>query len=67
MNGVPGDGAGLLLVPAKHLHLLAEIPDIKQLQQVVSAGGHQPVSVVVPLQIHHRRLVGMPEREDGCA
>lgn len=59
MNGVPRDGTGLLLVAPEHLHLLAEIADVEQLEQVVSAGSHQPIAVVVPLQVHHSGLVSV--------
>lgn len=60
---MPRNGTGLLLVPPEHLHLLAEIPDVEQLEQVISTGSYQPVAVLVPLQVHHGRLVGMPAEE----
>ena len=33
------------------------IPDVKELEQMVPAGGQQPVPVLVPLAVHHRVLV----------
>ena len=56
---MPRYRTGLFLVTPEHLHLLAEIPDVEELQQVIPAGGHQPVSIVVPLQVHHGGLVSM--------
>lgn len=63
VDRVPGHGTGLLLVSTEHLHLFAEISDVEQLQQVVSAGRDEPVAVLVPLQVHHGRLVGVPASE----
>lgn len=60
---MPGHGTRLLLVSPEHLHLLTEIPDVKQFQQVISAGSHQPVTVFVPLQVHNGGLVGVPVKE----
>lgn len=61
---MPRDGTRLLLVSPEHLHLLAEIADVEQLQQMISAGGDQPISIVVPLQVHHGRLVSVSKNSE---
>ncbi len=43
------------------LQLLLEVPDVKQLHEVVPGRRQQPVAVGVPLHVHHCKLVGMPE------
>lgn len=62
---MPRNSTRLLLVTPEHLNLFAEIANVEQLQQVISAGGDQPVAVLVPLQVHHGRLVGMSGRING--
>jgi hypothetical protein len=58
---VPGNARGLLLVPTENLHLFSKITDVEELQQMVARRGRQPVAVEVPLQVHDRALVGVPE------
>lgn len=60
---MPRNGARFLLVTTKHLHLLAEVSQIEQLQQMVARRRHEPVAVVVPPEVHHGRFVGVPETE----
>lgn len=53
VNGMPRDGTCFLLVTAEYLNLFAELSDVKELQQVVTGCGYEPVSVVVPFEIHY--------------
>jgi hypothetical protein len=40
------------------------VPDIEEFEQMISAGGEQPVAVLVPLAVHHRVLVRVDRRQD---
>lgn len=57
VDRMPRHARSLLLVPPERLNLLAQVPQVEQLQQVVPRRCYQPVSVFVPFQIHHRRFV----------
>lgn len=57
VDRMPRHARSLLLVSPERLNLLAQVPQVEQLQQVVPRRRYQPVSVLVPLQIHHRRFV----------
>lgn len=54
---VPGNAGGFFLVTAESLYFLAQIPDIKQFQEMVSRCCDQPVTIFVPLDVHHGRFV----------
>lgn len=56
---MPRDCARFFLVPSECLQIFFEVPQVEELQQVVSRSSDQPVSVVIPFQIHHRRLVSV--------
>jgi len=56
---MPGYGAGLLLVATEDLNLLTQVANVKELEQMISGCGYQPVAIVVPLQIHHGGFVGV--------
>jgi len=53
---------GLFLVALEDLQLLLEVADVKQLHQVVSRRRQQPVTIGIPLHIHHSELVGVPKK-----
>lgn len=52
---------GLLLVSSEDLQLLLQVPDVKQFAEVVTRGRQQPVTIQIPLHLHHRVLVGVSE------
>lgn len=49
-------------MPSKSLHFLAQIPQIKQLEKMISGGCYQPVSIGVPFQIHYSGFVSVSEQ-----
>lgn len=61
--GMPWDGTRLLLMAPEHLHLFAQVTQIEQLKQMISASRYKPIAIVVPLQVHHGRLMGMSVME----
>lgn len=56
---MPRDCAGFFLVTSERLQVFLEVPQVEQLQQMISRRRYQPVAVVIPLQVHHRRLVSV--------
>lgn len=61
----PKHTCGLFLVAPEHLQLLLEVADVKELTQVVAGRCQQPVTVQVPLHLHHRVLMGVTDGEVG--
>jgi len=57
--GMPGYRAGLLFVATEDLHLLTQVANVEELEQVIPGRGDQPVAIVIPLQIHYGGFVGM--------
>jgi len=56
---MPGYRAGLLFVATEDLHLLTQVANVEELEQVIPGRGDQPVAIVIPLQIHYGGFVGM--------
>ena len=60
----------LLNVAFKALHFLLEVPDVKQLDEMVPRSGQQPVPIAVKLYFHYCVLVGVSEKiaksHKGC-
>lgn len=51
--------ARLLLVPSEGLHFLCEISNVEDLDEMITRGGEQPVTIAVPFQVHHGVLVSV--------
>lgn len=51
---------GLFLMSLESLQLRLHVADVKHLQQVITRGSQQPVAILVPAQVHHCVLVGVP-------
>lgn len=51
--------AGLFFVSSKCLHLLTDVSDVENLNQMIPRCGQEPVSILIPLDIHNSILMGM--------
>lgn len=44
------------------LHLLLEVANVEEFDEMISGGCQQPVTVAVPLDLHHCALMRMPTK-----
>lgn len=60
VDWMPREAADFLLVATEGLHVGGHVANVEDLDQMITRGGKQPVSVLIPLDIGHGVLVRVP-------